>query len=374
MPLYHSSAAVLGLCSTLGIGSTIIIGHKFSTKTFWKEVRESNATMIQYVGETCRYLLAAPPQIDPVTGANLDKQHNVRLAFGNGLRPDIWNRFKERFGIPTIAEFYAATEGPSGSWNISSNDFSRGAIGRNGSIASALLGPSIAIVRPDWTTELPYRDPHTNFCERVPRGEPGELLYKVDPANVDLKFQGYFNNAAASQSKILRDVVAKGDAWFRTGDIVRWDAEGRWYFNDRIGDTFRWKSENVSTSEVAEALGHHPHIHEANVYGVELPHHDGRAGCAAVKFASDDVSQPLLDSVAAHVLKALPKYAIPLFVRVTRQMHATGNNKQQKQALRVQGVRPGSVDGDKVYWLRGGTYVEFRERDWEELNGGRVRL
>ena len=378
MPLYHSSAAILGFCSTLCIGSTLVIGHKFSTKTFWKEVRESNATIIQYVGETCRYLLAAPPQIDPVTGENLDKKHKVRIAFGNGLRPDIWNRFKERFGIETIAEFYAATEGTSGSWNLSSNDFARGAIGRNGTLASALLGPQIAIVQLDWETEEPWRDPQTGLCKRVPRGDPGELLYKVDAANISAKFQGYFNNPSATASKIMRDVLAKGDAWFRTGDVVRWDVEGRWFFNDRIGDTFRWKSENVSTSEVAEALGTHPAVAEANVYGVELPHHDGRAGCAAVIFASgagdEDVSAALLDSVAAHATKSLPRFAVPLFLRVMTEMKATGNNKQQKHVLRLQGVEPGKVGGDRLFWLKGGRYVAFGEREWEELKAGRVRL
>ncbi len=376
MPLYHSSAAVLGFCTVLSTGSTIVIGHKFSTKTFWKEVREYNATIIQYVGETCRYLLAAPPQLDPVTGENLDKKHKVRIAFGNGLRADIWNRFKDRFGIETIAEFYAATEGTSGSWNLSSNDFARGAIGRNGTLASALLGRQIAIVQLDWETEEAWRDPTTGFCHKVPRGDPGELLYRVDPADVAAKFQGYFNNPRATSGKIMRDVLAKGDAWFRTGDVVRWDPQGRWYFNDRIGDTFRWKSENVSTSEVSEALGAHPHVLEANVYGVELPHHDGRAGCAAVVLASgaDDVSPALLDGVAVHVTKSLPNFAVPLFLRVTSEMPATGNNKQQKHQLRLQGVEPGKVGGDRLFWLKGGTYVPFGEKQWEELKGGRVRL
>src|SRR5437016_4528029 len=153
MPLYHSSAAILAFCGAIFSGSSIAIGHKFSTKTFWKEARQSQATMIQYVGETCRYLLAAPPQIDPETGANLDRQENIRLAFGNGLRPDVWNDFKTRFNIPTIAEFYGATEGTSASWNLSNNDFSRGAIGRNGSLAALVLGRQLAVVELDMTTE-----------------------------------------------------------------------------------------------------------------------------------------------------------------------------------------------------------------------------
>ncbi len=375
MPLYHASAALLAFGPCLVGGITFVIGHKFSTRNFWIDVRTSNATVIQYVGETCRYLLAAPPQVDASTGENLDKKHNVRVAFGNGLRPDIWNRFKERFGIETISEFYSATESPQASWNISSNDFSKGAIGRNGSLSAFILKFHIAIVALNWETELPSRSPKTGLCVRVPPGEPGELLFKVDPAGIEKKFQGYFNDAKATDVKILHDVIAKGDAWFRTGDIIRWDHEGRWFFCDRIGDTFRWKSENVSTTEVSEALGHHPAILEANVYGVQLPHHDGRAGCAAI-LLEEDANKALLDELAAHASKTLPKYAIPVFLRLVREVQATGNNKQQKHLLRAQGVEPKKihVDGDKVFWLKGGSYVEFEQSDWEALEAGRTQL
>lgn len=385
MPLYHSSAAILGFITTLVAGTTIIVSRKFSARNFWKEVREQDATIIQYVGETMRYLLANPPDVDPVTGEDLDKKNNVRTAFGNGLRPDIWNNVKDRFDIETIAEFYAATEGTSGSWNRSSNDFAAGAIGRNGVVAGLILGRSIAIVELDHETEAPWRDPKTGLCKVVPRGDPGELLYALDPANISQDFQGYFNNDQATDSKILRDVVTKGDAWFRTGDVIRWDSEGRWFFSDRIGDTFRWKSENVSTNEVAEVLGVHPEVHEANVYGVALPHHDGRAGCATIVFknnlnASGQVSEPspsTLESLATHSLKNLPRFAVPLFLRVTGEMQATGNNKQQKHQLRVQGVDPDLVakDGnDLLYWLKGKTYVPFGNKEWEEINNGKVKL
>lgn len=326
--------------------------------------------MVQYVGETLRYLLSAPPQKDPITGENLDRKHDVRIAFGNGLRPDVWNRFKDRFGVETIAEFYGATEAPSASWNFSSNDFSRGAIGRNGPIAGFVLNTQTALVEVDWATEAPSRSGPNNFCKQVPRGEPGELLQKIDPADVEYKYQGYLNSKKASESKIMRDVLVKGDAYFRTGDVIRWDKEGRWFFIDRIGDTFRWKSENVSTAEVSEALGSHPAIHEANIYGVEVPHHDGRAGCAAVVFERE-VDQGLLDGVAAHALKSLPRFAVPIFIRVMKHMGRTGTNKQQKHLLRAQGVEPGE---DRVYWLQGGTYVEMGDREREELKAGRARL
>ena len=370
MPLYHSSANILAFSTCLAAGCTMIIGHKFSTRNFWNDVRTQRATVIQYVGETLRYLLSAPPETDPITGESIDSKHNVRIAYGNGLRPDVWNRFKERFGVETIAEFYSATEAPSATWNLSSNDFTKGAIGRNGLLGDLFLSLKTAIVKVDWAAEAPLRSGPDNFCTRVPRGEPGELLQKLNAADVSANYQGYFNNSTATEGKLMRDVFVQGDAYFRTGDIIRWDKEGRWWFLDRIGDTFRWKSENVSTAEVSEVLGSYTPIAEVNVYGVEIPHHDGRAGCAAVVF-DREVDQRLLDGLAEHARKNLPGYAVPIFVRITKDIGRTGNNKQQKHLLRAQGVTPGA---DKVYWLQGGRYVEMGDKERDELNAGRARL
>ncbi|KAG7116883.1 Fatty acid transporter protein like [Verticillium longisporum] len=381
MPLYHSSAAILGFGNTLEAGGTIAIGRKFSTKTFWSDVRTSGATIIQYVGETCRYLLAAPPQLDPTTGENLDKKHKVRAAFGNGLRPDVWSRFRDRFGVDTIGEFYAATEGTFGTWNLSRNDFAKGAIGRNGWIYNAVMGMNLAIVEVDHEQGAPWRDPKTGFCRSAGTNEPGELLCRVSPTDMSRRFQGYYGNPEATQKKVLRSVFRKDDAWFRTGDILKWDGEGRLFFSDRIGDTFRWKSENVSTQEVSEAIGSHPAVREANVYGVELPHHDGRAGCAALvldegRGIEAKPEDALLKSLAEHVKKALPKYALPLFLRVMPDMgmQMTGTNKQQKTGLRGEGVKPGAGDESLMYWLQGDTYVPFTAHDWQQLDGGRVKL
>ncbi|EGY15593.1 hypothetical protein VD0002_g8020 [Verticillium dahliae] len=381
MPLYHSSAAILGFGNTLEVGGTIAIGRKFSTKTFWSDVRTSGATIIQYVGETCRYLLAAPPQLDPTTGENLDKKHKVRAAFGNGLRPDVWSRFRDRFGVDTIGEFYAATEGTFGTWNLSRNDFAKGAIGRNGWIYNAVMGMNLAIVEVDHEQGAPWRDPKTGFCRSAGTNEPGELLCRVSPTDMSRRFQGYYGNPEATQKKVLRSVFRKDDAWFRTGDILKWDGEGRLFFSDRIGDTFRWKSENVSTQEVSEAIGSHPAVREANVYGVELPHHDGRAGCAALvldegRGIEAKPEDALLKSLAEHVKKALPKYALPLFLRVMPDMgmQMTGTNKQQKTGLRGEGVKPGAGDESLMYWLQGDTYVPFTANDWQQLDGGRVKL
>lgn len=231
----------------------------------------------------------------------------------------------------------------------------------------------------DWETELPYRDPKTGLCQRVAVDTPGELLFGVNAADISKNFQGYFNNNKASQTKIMRDVLKKGDAWFRTGDVIRRDSNGLTFFMDRIGDTFRWKSENVSTNEVSESLGRHPVVHEANVYGVELPHHDGRAGCVSITL-DGDVNEPLLNDLADHAQRTLPKFAVPVFLRVRSREDSlgttTGTNKQQKHVLRQQGVDPRLVGDDELYWLKPGNpgYMKFEEGDWNEMVSGRVKL
>ena len=375
MPLYHSTAFTLCMMPCLIIGATFVLGHKFSNKTFWPEVRASNATVIQYVGETCRYLLAAPPLLDPVTGENLDAKNNVRVAFGNGLRPDVWERFKQRFDIETIAEFYSATEGPSASFNLATNSFTTGAIGRYGTLARLVVGSQMAVVELDWEAEEPLRDPkNQNFCKRVATNNPGELLYALDGKDIGSKYDGYFKNEKASNSKVMRDVFKKGDAWFRTGDVTRLDSEGRLWFCDRIGDTYRWHSENVSTNEVSEVLGTHSAVDEANVYGVEVPNHDGRAGCVAITL-NKEPNEDLLKSLAHHTTSGLPKYAVPLFLRVTKVVRTTGNNKQQKHILRNEGIDLAKVgDEDQLYWLRDGTYVRFKEDDLKSIRAGQVKL
>ncbi|KAJ9503771.1 long-chain fatty acid transporter fat1 [Exophiala xenobiotica] len=377
MPLYHSSAFQLGFHLCLISASTLVLSHRFSATKFWDEVASAGATKIQYVGETLRYLLAVPPQPDDRT------KHKVRLAFGNGCRPDVWDKFRNRFGVETIAEFYGATEGISASFNLSRNTFSSGAIGQFGLILQTLAHLRQSIVEVDWETESPRRDPKTGFCIKVPRGEPGELLYKIeDPKDIGAKFTGYFNNKEASDSKVLRDVHKKGDAYFRSGDVVKFDKEGLLWFSDRIGDTFRWRSENVSTAEVAQVLGQHPHVLEANVYGVAIPNHEGRAGCAAILLENvtaidSSVDEIVLESLATYARNSLPKYAVPVFLRVvTSVMAATGNNKQQKHVLRQEGVDPEKVGSEKVFYLRPDAerYEPFNGVEWEVLKAGKVKL
>jgi len=371
MPLYHGTAFFLGFHLCLEAAATLIISRKFSASRFWDEVAATDATVFSYVGETLRYLLAAPPQPNDST------KHRVRLSLGNGLRPDVWDRFKERFGIETIAEFYGATESVSSSLNLNRNSFSSGAIGQVGLLGDLYFSKMQAIVEIDWEIEEPCRDPKTKFCTKVPRGEPGELLYALDAKDVTSTYQGYYNNQKASDSKVWRDVFKKGDAWFRSGDVVRFDKDGRMWFSDRIGDTFRWRSENVSTNEVAAVLGRHPAVIEANVYGVEIPHHDGRAGCAALLLHGATMDEGMLKGFASHARKELPKYAVPVFLRVVTQVMATGNNKQQKHILRAEGVDPARVSAeDKFFYLRpeSDRFESFGMKEWEELQAGRVKL
>ncbi|KAI9729576.1 MAG: hypothetical protein M1834_006772 [Cirrosporium novae-zelandiae] len=376
MPLYHSTACILGFTACLLNGIPIILGHKFSTTTFWPEVRSSHATVIQYVGETCRYLLSAPPH-------PLDGQNDVRIGYGNGLRPDIWAQFQSRFNIPVIAETYAATEGTLGVFNLCANEFTQGAIGRNGKMAELVLGNLLSVVRLDEAMEAPRRYPeHGNFCQRAKDNEPGELLFRLpgsNPETIKRRFQGYFNNPEASQEKVLFNVFRKGDAFFRTGDVIRWDDQGRMFFCDRIGDTFRWKSENVATTEVEAALGAFPAVKQCTVYGVEVPKHEGRAGCAALVMNSASSEDNTMKELATHLQHELPKYAVPLFLRVTAKeaLDTTGNHKFVKHDLRQEGVDPDVIEGksgDRIFWLHEGRYIRLDKEAWEQIKSGGARL
>lgn len=369
LPLYHTSASVLGLCVSLHAGAAYIISPHFSPSTFFASAAASRATMVQYIGEMCRYLLSTRPSAH-------DTQHKIRIAFGNGLRPDVWQQFKDRFSITEIAEFYGATEAVSATFVKSRNSFGRGIVGRTGVLLRAVSGRQSAIVAHDVETGEPYRDPKTGFCARVATGESGEMINAIDPANMGEKYAGYFGNEKASQSKILRDVFGKGDAWYRTGDLLRTDADGRTWFVDRIGDTFRWKAENVSTNEVAEVVSQHASVKEVNVYGIELPNHDGRAGCAAIILADSEPGTAVLRDLATHNRKRLPKFAVPLFLRVVKSMEVTGTNKYTKHGLRTEGVDPAKTGQDKVFWLPPGkeSYEEFGKKDWERIVGGSVKL
>src|SRR5438093_1449221 len=269
LPMYHSVGGVVAPGAAVVGGASVALREKFSARDFWRDVVRWDCTLFQYIGELCRYLLHAEPTA-------CEAEHRIRLCCGNGLRPDVWEDFKRRFGIPRILEFYAATEGNVSMFNVEGKP---GAIGRIPPFLAHRF--PAALVRFDVAREAPARDAQGR-CIRCATNEVGEAIGKIveDPSNPGRRFEAYTSEEATEQ-KILRDVFEPGDAWFRTGDLMRRDEDDYYYFIDRVGDTFRWKGENVATLEVAEAICAFPWIREAGVYGVPVPRADGRAGMAA---------------------------------------------------------------------------------------------
>ena len=270
LPMYHT---VGGLCATGSLlvqGGSVVLRERFSAREFWDDIVRNDCTLVQYIGELCRYLVNSPPHPN-------ETKHRLRLACGNGLRPDIWDEFKTRFKIPLILEFYAATEGNVMMFNFEGKE---GAIGRLPWFIESRF--PVALVKFDVEKEQPVRNAE-GFCIKCDVDEIGEAIGKIvnDPEKPSNRFEGYAR-AEESEKKILRNVFERDDAWFRTGDLMRKDANGYFFFADRIGDTFRWKGENVSTTEVTEAINTFPGIKDANVYGVGVPGNEGRAGMAAI--------------------------------------------------------------------------------------------
>jgi len=359
LPMYHTTGGVVATGALLVKGGSVVIREEFSASAFWDDVERHGCTIFQYVGELCRYLVHAPHQ--PSEGT-----HRLRLACGNGLRPDIWRTFQERFRIPRIIEFYAATEGNVTLFNF---DGRPGAIGRLPRLFDRRF--PVRIVKFDVEREAPVRDAR-GFCIPCGPDEAGEAIGQIvnDPLMPTNRFEGYADRAD-SERKILRDVFAPGDAWFRTGDLMRRDRRGYFYFVDRIGDTFRWKGENVSTAEVAAAICRFPGIRDANVYGVAVPGHEGRAGMAAV--VADDALD--LAALHAHLDALLPAYARPRFLRVRREFEMTMTFKQKKIDLVAQGFDPGATS-DSIYFddPREPVFVRVDRGLYRELLDGKIRL
>jgi fatty-acyl-CoA synthase len=356
LPLYHGESLFVGFAPAFRIGGAFASRRRFSAGAFLDDVRRHEAVAFVYVGELCRYLLRQPPTPH-------DRDHRLRVAAGAGLRPDIWVAFQERFGIPRIVEMYGATEG-----NVALQNFD----GRVGSVGKPhpLLEDSVQLARFDPTRGELVRGPD-GWCIPCTADEPGELLGRLDHGGV-MEYDGY-TDRAATEKKVLRGVFAPGDAWFRTGDLLRRDAEGYFYFVDRIGDTFRWKGENVATQEVADTLNGAAGVTEVNVYGVAVPGEDGRAGMAAVVLAEGAA----FDGAAfwAHVERHLPPYARPAFVRLVGEMDVTGTLKQRKRALADEGIDPARVV-DPLYVRDDAarTYVPLTPARRAELQGGGLRL
>ena len=358
LPMYHSVGGVVAIGALLVHGGSVVLRKKFSSRAFWDDIVRYDCTLFQYIGEMCRFLLNSPT--DP-----RERDHHIRMACGNGLRPDIWQAFQSRFAIPRVLEFYAATEANFSLYNCEGKP---GAIGR---IPSFLVHRfPVALVRFDVETGEPVRNA-AGFCQRCEADEVGEALGKIsDDGSAEGRFDGY-TDPAASARKILRDVFAKGDAWFRSGDLMRRDAAGFLYFVDRIGDTFRWKGENVATSEVTEAVCAWPQVREATVYGVEVPGHDGRAGMVAL------VSDGELDAsgLRSHLRTRLPEYACPVFLRVMHAIEATGTFKPRKQELIAAAFNPtATTDAIYVNDREHETYVRLDREVFDRIRAGQFRL
>jgi fatty-acyl-CoA synthase len=321
LPLYHSTGGVVAIGAMLVRGGSVLIRERFSATRFWDDVVDGDCTIFQYIGELCRYLVASPPH-------PREEKHRLRLACGNGLQRDVWGAFTRRFKVAQILEFYAATEGSVSLYNCEGKP---GAIGRIPPFLAQRF--PVGLLRCDAETGMPLRD-DAGLCIACGSGEVGEAVGQVlgDAHSPARQFDGYTDEAASAR-KLLHNVFVPGDCWFRTGDLMRRDAQGYFYFVDRIGDTFRWKGENVASTEVVSVLCQCPGVTDAVVYGVPVPGHEGRAGMAAI--TTDERFD--LSNLRALLAARLPTYAQPLFVRITAALDVTGTFKLAKGRLAQEG-------------------------------------
>lgn len=355
LPLYHATGGLCALGAALLNGGSVVLRKRFSASHFWPEIVDEGCTMFVYIGELCRYLVNQPPCED-------ETRHKIRLAFGNGLRPDIWPDMKQRFRIQDVLEFYGATEGNVSMFNF---DGREGAIGRVPKYLRKRF--NIRLIQFDVETETAIRGAN-GLCQEAGPGQIGECIGQIGHGARD-EFAGYVDKAA-SEKKILRDVFEKGDAWFATGDLMKSDADGYFYFVDRIGDTFRWKGENVSTNEVAERLQAAPGVKEANVYGVTVPGNEGRAGMAGlvVDSAFD------IKTFGEQVAQDLPAYAQPLFVRILPQIETTGTFKIRKMDLIADGYDPAKGKGPLYFRDPKKGYVKVTKGVFDKLAAGLIKV
>jgi fatty-acyl-CoA synthase len=347
LPLYHNNALTVAVSSVVSSGATLALGTSFSASKFWDDVIGYDATAFVYIGEICGYLLNQPLK-------DTDREHRVRVIAGNGLRPGIWDEFTRRFGIERVCEFYAASEGNTAFVNVLNIPKSTG-----------VCPTPVAFVEYDAETGDPVRD-DKGRVKRVKRGESGLLLSKITSFQ---PFDGY-TDKEASEKKLVRDAFKKGDVWFNTGDLMRSQGFGHAAFSDRLGDTFRWKGENVATTQVEHAVAQDSNIEECTVYGVEVRGAGGRAGMAAIQLK--DGAEFDGKSLAKTVYENLPTYALPLFVRIVDSLERTSTFKSKKVDLRKQGY--GSDVEDPIYVLksRDEGYVEYYDRYPEDVKAGKA--
>jgi fatty-acyl-CoA synthase len=359
LPMYHSVGGVLAPGAILAGGGSLVIRDKFSARDFWSDVLRWDCTMFQFIGELCRYLLNSPVSAE-------EKCHRIRLACGNGLAPEIWDKFKGRFQIPQIFEFYAATEGGVSLFNVQGKP---GAIGHIPAYLSHRFEP--LLIEFDVENGKPVRNGQ-GFCVRCSTNQVGEAIGRVidEPSSLGGRFEGY-SNPEASEARLLRDVFQPGDVWVRTGDLMRKDGNGYFYFVDRIGDTFRWKGENVATSEVSAALSSFPGIKHATVYGVAVAKTEGRAGMAAI------VGDGPIDLAALrfHLIDRLPPYARPLFLRVRSDVAVTGTFKYSKAELVRDGYNPAAAN-EELYLdhAEAGGFTRLDQALYERIQMGSIRF
>lgn len=348
LPLYHGNATMIGVPMAIAHRCRLALARRLSVSRFWRDCRESEATAFVYVGELCRYLMNAPASPE-------DRLHRVTRALGNGLGAEIWEPFQRRFGLERMHEFYAATEGNAETANLF------GVVGSCG----PLLPWKMRLIRYDGEADEPVRDEH-GLCVETEADEPGLLVGKISRRN---EYAGY-SDSEATEDKVLRDVLRRGDAWFDSGDLLRRDKLLNLYFVDRLGDTFRWKGENVSTLEVSEVLWTAPGVVEAAVYGVEVPGHEGRAGMAALVLDGE------LDGEAMyhHVSAQLPDYAQPRFLRLSDQLDHTGTFRQRKRQLQREGVDAEVSDPLFVRDPESETYRPFDDEVRGQIEDGRWPL
>jgi fatty-acyl-CoA synthase len=359
LPLYHSVGGVVATFATLVNGGAVVIRPRFSASDFWRDVREQRCTLFQYIGELCRYLVNTPHQ-------PMEADHCLRIACGNGLRPEVWLPFQSRFKIPRILEYYASTEGNFSLYNCEGQP---GAIGRIPAFLASRL--PVALLRFDVETSEPWRNAE-GFCERCAANEVGEAVGLMPATGAERagRFEGYADQEASNR-KVLRDVFKPGDAWYRTGDLMRRDERGFYYFVDRVGETYRWKGENVSTAEVLTALTASRGVVEGVVYGVSVPGADGRAGTAALVVNADFD----LAAFRAEVAGRLPTYARPVFLRILSSLEATGTFKPRKQELMQAGFDPARIT-DPLYFddARAQCYVPVDAALHAAIAAGTVRV
>ncbi len=347
LPLYHNNALTVSWGAVLANGAALALSRKFSASKFWDEIRSYEATAFCYIGELCRYLLNRPP-------SRQDRQHQVRLMVGNGLRPEIWDEFQNRFGIERIAEFYGASESNLAFVN-----------GFNLSKTAGFCPLSYAIVEFDTDAESPVRNARGRM-NKVASGGVGLLISEISER---APFDGY-TDKRANEAKLLRDVFKQGDCWFNTGDLVRDQGLRHIQFVDRVGDTFRWKGENVATTEVEAALNQIVGVEQAVVYGVQLPGADGRAGMASLTWTAQRFDGK---QVASALRAALPAYAVPLFIRLRKEQEVTTTFKHRKVDLKREGFDLAEVS-DPLYLLDTDGYRRLTPRLHAKIVAGELRL